>query len=697
MAVQGRPRTRGPQIVFAARVLLLSVCILTWSRATTGGQSEPVLRILDVPYVSQTEALCGGAAASMVLRYWGERGLNAESFAHLVDASAGGIRTTALLQELNDRGWIATAVPGSEARLADEIDRAGRPVLALIQDRPGTFHYVVVVGVPARAVVFHDPARTPYRVMSRDEFRRRWSASSYWMAVVVPRERPAGAIEPRLVPPPRLDGSSGGRDGAPLDGSAPRCEALVTDGVRLAQSGDFEGAERSLTSALACPGGAAYRELAGLRALQRRWPDAAELASTATQADAMDAAAWRLLATARFLEDDRPGALAAWNAVGEPTVDTVQVSGLTRTRAAVVERAIGIPSGEVLSQDAIDGGRRRLTSLPALQSSSLGYAPVAGGRAEVRATVNERGLLPSGLFDYGPIAARAIFTREARVSLGAWSGGGERLDLQYRFRPKRPRVALALQAPAPWGGVWGVEGAWERQPFDTGLLATSERTSGRLAWSDWLTGRLQVAVRGGVDRWVDLGARGALGGTVRVASIDDRVIAHADVDAWIGDTRFTAARLVTTLRSSTARRGIVLVGVAGAGAAGDAAPVDLWFAGDPGSAGHWPVLLRAHALVGEATFFRTAQMGRSVVHGSAEAQYWWAPKGVGLLQDLRVGAAVFVDSAHVTRRLRPGDRDDVDAGLGLRVGVPGGRGTIRIDAAQGLVNGDTKFSFVYEP
>ena len=25
---------------------------------------------LDVPYVSQTEALCGGAASAMVLRYW---------------------------------------------------------------------------------------------------------------------------------------------------------------------------------------------------------------------------------------------------------------------------------------------------------------------------------------------------------------------------------------------------------------------------------------------------------------------------------------------------------------------------------------------------------------------------------------------------------------------------------------------------
>ena len=61
------------------------------------------LTILDVPFISQSEALCGGAAAAMVLRYWGERGLTAESFSHLVDRSAAGIRTDALVNELPDQ------------------------------------------------------------------------------------------------------------------------------------------------------------------------------------------------------------------------------------------------------------------------------------------------------------------------------------------------------------------------------------------------------------------------------------------------------------------------------------------------------------------------------------------------------------------------------------------------------------------
>src|SRR5689334_24077810 len=120
----------------------------------------------------------------MVLRFWGERGVNAESFAHLVDRQAAGIRTTDLVRELERRGFAAVTVPGSAARLADEINQNGRPVLALIEDRPGIYHYVVVVGMPERGVIFHDPARSSYRVLSRDEWQTRWRSASMWMALV---------------------------------------------------------------------------------------------------------------------------------------------------------------------------------------------------------------------------------------------------------------------------------------------------------------------------------------------------------------------------------------------------------------------------------------------------------------------------------------------------------------------------------
>jgi predicted double-glycine peptidase len=674
---------------------LIGLCLLALVACPRDGAAQaapPSLRVLDVPFVSQSEALCGGAAAAMVMRYWGERGIDAESFAPLVDARAGGITTAALVDNLTERGWNATAVAGSEARLSDEIERFGRPVLALIEDRPGTYHYVVVVGAPARGVIFHDPARTPYRVMSRDEFQRRWRASNRWMAVVVPG-RVTQPSEPRVVPAVAVAATN----------QSP-CDALVSEGVRLAQAGDHAGSERALTSALACPGGAAYRELAGLRVLQKRWTDVASLAETATDTDVADAYAWRLLATARFLLDDRAGALEALNQAGEPAVDTVQVTGLRRTRAEVIEDAIDVERGETLTTAGLNRAQRRLTEVPALRSGTLEFVPVSGGRAEVRATVNERRLFPTGFNDLAEIGGRAIFSREARLPISSLTGGGERLDLLYRFRPGRPRVALIFEAPAPWGGVWSAQGQWERQPFDSPLVETAERTTGRVAWTDWLNGRFQMSLRGGVDRWQDIGARGTLGGMAYAASLDDRLSTRLDVDTWLGDTRFSAAKLIAKYRSSNRRQGLVFLSSAGAGVAGDALPIESWFAGDSGNARPGPVPLRAHGLVNEHRFFRTEQMGRAIVHGSGEGQYWFAlgppaaggdkPRtGIGALTEgLAVGVAVFLDTARVSRRLYPGDRGDVDVGTGLRLGLPGGRGSVRVDYGRGVLHSANRLS-----
>ena len=55
---------------------------------------------LDVPYVAQSEALCGGAASAMVLRYWGARGIDAEQFAGALNSSRDGIETGALVDAI---------------------------------------------------------------------------------------------------------------------------------------------------------------------------------------------------------------------------------------------------------------------------------------------------------------------------------------------------------------------------------------------------------------------------------------------------------------------------------------------------------------------------------------------------------------------------------------------------------------------
>jgi ABC-type bacteriocin/lantibiotic exporter with double-glycine peptidase domain len=173
-------------------VLGCAACLLAQPGVPAQEHGPASLPLLDVPFISQSEALCGGAAAAMVLRYWGERGVAAESFSHLVDRSAAGIRTGALVADLRLRGWTAIPLDGSEDRVRAELSRS-RPVLALVEDRPEAFHYVVIVAWHDRGIVFHDPARAPFRVMAKSEFDRRWRAGGRWMAVVLPaadRDRP---------------------------------------------------------------------------------------------------------------------------------------------------------------------------------------------------------------------------------------------------------------------------------------------------------------------------------------------------------------------------------------------------------------------------------------------------------------------------------------------------------------------------
>jgi hypothetical protein len=129
------------------------------------------------------------------------------------------------------------------------------------------------------------------------------------------------------------------------------------------------------------------------------------------------------------------------------------------------------------------------------------------------------------------------------------------------------------------------------------------------------------------------------------------------------------------------------VGRAGAARGSASLPALLWFAGDTGQSRE--TLLRAHPLVDEGRL-RVEQMGKTLLNASGEVQRWWS---AGLI---RAAAAGFVDTTRVSRRIEAGARGDVDAGIGLRVALPGA-GVVRADVATGLRSGGTRWSFVYEP
>src|SRR5512144_1307005 len=108
---------------------------------------------IEVPFVPQTDALCGGAAAAMVFRYWGDAHADPQQFASLIERHRGasGIADDVLVRAIGSRGWrterLAAPDPtgdglaGLRARLA-----ARQPVIVLLADRGSQYHYVVVTG-----------------------------------------------------------------------------------------------------------------------------------------------------------------------------------------------------------------------------------------------------------------------------------------------------------------------------------------------------------------------------------------------------------------------------------------------------------------------------------------------------------------------------------------------------------------------
>ena len=153
--------------------------------------SAPVPAI-DVPFLSQTDALCGGAAAAMVFRYWGDTHADVQEFAPLVDRRAGGIANGVLVDAVSARGWKVGRIERSLDALKARVGE-GQPVIVLVPERGNRYHYVVVTGAGDEAIVVHDPSWGPSRSVPEREFERAWQAADYWSLVILP---PA----PRTVP-----------------------------------------------------------------------------------------------------------------------------------------------------------------------------------------------------------------------------------------------------------------------------------------------------------------------------------------------------------------------------------------------------------------------------------------------------------------------------------------------------------------
>ncbi|HET7698561.1 MAG TPA: C39 family peptidase [Vicinamibacterales bacterium] len=634
---------------------------------------------LQVPYLPQTEALCGGAAAAMVMRFWGARDVYADAFAPLVDWSAGGIRTSVLARALEERGWRLLAGAGDLPRLRAALT-LGRPVIALIEDRPGRYHYVVVVSAAdGGPVVHHDPARAPSRSLSASAFDARWSKADRWMAVVQPP--PPSAPAPAPETPPASDARIDPR-------LTPACQSSMTDGLTSAERGDTRAARAAFeAAAAACPGAAApWRELAGLAALARDWDGAARFARRATAADPGDQHAWRVLATAEYVRHRDLDALRAWNALGEPRVDLVEIQGLAHTRYMVVASAIGVEPRALLTPDALRLAQKRVRDLPAVSTARVTFHPVENGRAQVDATVVERARAPRTYPAWIGLGLGAVANSEAAAAFSNVSGGGDAVEIAWRWWEHRPRVGASYSAPGP-GGVWTIDAFRETQTFASATRFEETRTSVGAGVGNWLTPRFRVAGGAAIDRWRGAGRAASASARVQLWPVLDRLRVEAGIRGWRGSPeRFATADARAVWRSNAATSGTLWMAGGGYQFASASAPASLWPGADTGHARD--VLLRAHPLLDDGVV-NGRVFGRRIAFASAEVQRWVEPKGQRLL---RIAPAVFIDLARAARGLPASDtRLHADAGAGLRIALLG-FGVLRADVARGLRDGRTAFS-----
>ena len=636
---------------------------------------------LAVPFLPQTEELCGGAAAAMVMRYWGATGVYPDAFQPLVERAAGGIRTSVLSADLERRGWIAVSGSGDGTEIARELGRR-RPVIALIEDRPGRYHYVVVVDRSDAHVVVHDPARGPNRTLDRARFDAAWNKSGRWMLILLPGGTAGDSATSA--------GTTAENDASPpAHGAA--CASLVDEGVGQAAADRSRARTLLLRATVDCPDEAApWRELAGLDALDSDWTAAAEHAGRAASIDRDDTLAWRILATARYLRHDDLAALAAWNRIGEPTVRLVDVKGLAHTRYDVIADAIGVQLKTVLTPDAMKLAERRVREVPAIAAARVTFHPVENGDVQIDAAVVERGRGPFGYGAWIRAGFDAVTGREISAAFSNMSGGGDAAGVTWRWWEHRPLIAGFYAAPAPpaIGGVWRLDASRETQTFGVAQLGET-RTRAGMTLGRWMTDRMRITAGMSVERWTTRESDVTVGGGLEQWMASDRIRVQADATQAIGADPYATAGVSGAVRSNAANEGIVVFGLAGYRAASRASPASAWPGADTGHARD--VLLRAHPLLDDGIVTGGA-FGRRLAFATVEAQRWTLLRRL----PVRVAPAAFVDVARAARGLDLGDdRLHVDAGAGLRIGLPGA-GVIRIDVARGLRDGGTVLSAAWD-
>jgi hypothetical protein len=218
-----------------------------------------------------------------------------------------------------------------------------------------------------------------------------------------------------------------------------------------------------------------------------------------------------------------------------------------------------------------------------------------------------------------------------------------------------------------------------------------ERQRGAVRVQDWATARLRWQTEIGFQRWQHRADDLTLDATLQYRPLAARWALRGGVGGGLpveGDARYGGGHLGVLGQSKNELRGTMVVAQSGVVATSAETPLAGWVGADSGLGG----MLRAHKLRDNGVV-DSKLFGRTLVHGSVEVQRW-----LGAISIFPVGVASFLDAAQVWHRLDPNTdhRLQVDAGGGLRIGLPGGDSYLRLDAAYGLRDGDYALSVGWE-
>ena len=403
----------------------------------------------------------------MVFRYYGDRHADVQQFEPLVDRRAGGIADTSSSRRCGSGTGAPAPLTGSIDLLREQL-AAGAPLVLLLEDRPGRYHYVVAVGADADGVLVHDPTWGPWRRHRPPGLQRRWAAARNWMLLIQPAER------------------------RPCRGSQAAPAAASTPALSLRQ-------DEMRPAARAC--GRRDRPIRAVRGrrnprprdarvpaiAQRRWRSWRPFdsrrsdgtmhkpsRSRRSRSMASNTYAWDVLGSARFIRDDAAGALSAWNQGRQAD------ARLGRDRWAVANtllagRRVRRPDAEYHPHRARVSARRAAAARAA-RISSPSASITRRTSTDSRPCVSPSRNAPAGRTGSPWALARRSGEKCARPCPDG-RGKARSGPARWRWWSNRPRVGLDFTAPRV-GVVRGVSkasGAWERETYAVGEVTRTAR------------------------------------------------------------------------------------------------------------------------------------------------------------------------------------------------------------------------------